>query len=60
MKFILEIDCDNDAFADDLEASIAKVLRHCANRAEEHSTLCQAVYDRNGNRIGSMRLIETN
>lgn len=58
MQFTVTINCDNAAFAEDLEAAVAKVLRHCANRVGEHSTLSQAIYDRNGNRIGAMRFTD--
>ena len=57
MKFTLSFDCDNAAFDDDLNAAIAKVLRHVANTVADHDCgMSRVIRDRNGNRIGIFQL----
>lgn len=59
MKFELSFDCDNAAFDDDLNAAIAKVLRHVARTVEDHNVgMSRTILDRNGNRIGLWRITE--
>lgn len=54
MKFTVEIECDNAAFADWPGLEVARILRDVANRVDgdaegTHGT-CR---DANGNRVGS-------
>lgn len=59
MRFVLQFNCDNAAFEDDLNAAIAKVLRHCANLVEDHNCgMSRYIKDRNGNGIGFFRVEE--
>ena len=61
MKFILEIECDNDAFADDPSAEVARLLRNAAERVEDVPLAHRAepigiLRDGNGNHVGFFRL----
>ena len=59
MKFTLSFDCEGAAFDDDLNAAIAKVLRHVANTVEDRDCgMSRVIKDRNGNRIGVFALQE--
>lgn len=52
-KFILEIETDNDTFADgNLEEEVARILRKAAAAVEDGIAWCH-LYDINGNRVGS-------
>jgi hypothetical protein len=56
MKFKLEIDCDNDAFASDAYEQVALILIDAAKhlrRGEDYRYL----HDTNGNRVGGYALI---
>lgn len=63
MKFTLEIECDNDAFAGDPSAEVARILRDVAARIEYTPLNGRAVpigtaRDINGNRVGFFRFGE--
>ena len=57
MKFILEIDTDNDAFSDEsggLDLEVARLLKVAADKVRNgyaHGTL----FDINGNKVGSFK-----
>jgi hypothetical protein len=57
MKALTEIVMDNAAFADDLRAELAWILRQLASKiadgAGEHR-----LHDSNGNAVGSFRTVE--
>lgn len=57
IHFKLHIDLENDAFADDPRAEIARILKHLANNIEDIDlyTLCycQNIKDINGNFVGT-------
>lgn len=60
MKFILEINCDNDAFQDSND-ELARILRRVAFHAENITLLKnEIVFDINGNNVGTMRVIDEN
>ena len=59
-QFILTFDCDSDAFADQPEIEIARLLRHAATRVEQgffgrHSAM--QVRDINGNTVGRWEFV---
>ena len=60
MKFRLEIECDNDAFAHDLDAEIVRVLRRAAElvRHGVASEYRHPLRDANGNEVGFFVLRE--
>lgn len=55
MKFTLEINSDNAAFADDPAGEIARILRAVAQTVERGREEGPAV-DVNGNRVGVWRI----
>lgn len=56
MEFKLEMDCNNDAFAEDLEVELARILRDVANKVRAgHGN--GPVRDSNGNKVGSFEII---
>lgn len=60
-RFTLEMTCDNDAFAHDIDAEIAVILRQVANRIESgdpYGTF-RNIHDANGNIVGVYALKET-
>lgn len=62
MKFKLEIECNNAAFEDAPDDEIARILRSCARRLEigfEGVSGRNALFDANGNRVGTFQLEET-
>jgi hypothetical protein len=60
MKFILEIDCDNDVFRDSND-ELARILRRIAFHVENITLLKgEIVFDINGNNVGTMRVIDEN
>jgi hypothetical protein len=58
LSFQLALDCDNDAFADDPAAEVARILRHVADRLDAGETFddYQTLLDENGNDVGRARL----
>ena len=56
MEFTIAFDCDNDAFQESLESTIAAVLRDVAEGIECNEGTDGAVYDPNGNKIGRVTL----
>lgn len=64
MRFVLEIECDNAAFAgDDDELAVvqaqevSRILRRAAEQVEEGAEYVR-LKDINGNRVGTARFIE--
>lgn len=59
-KFILHIDCDNDAFSGPcLKGEVANILRDTANAMLDGKdfTTVQILHDTNGNSVGLARLL---
>ena len=52
MKFVLEIKCDNAAFADWPENEVARILRELSKKLEEDGLPFATLYDYNGNNVG--------
>ena len=53
MKFKLEIECDNAAFADDYrEYEICRILEDVVNRLRNGTGFPMSLRDINGNRVG--------
>ena len=57
LTFSLTIETDNAAF-EDREAELTRILRKAADLVEAGETESR-LYDMNGNRVGSMRYLET-
>jgi hypothetical protein len=55
MQFSIEINCDNDAFAESPGAEIAMILRTAAKRLENGQTSGK-LFDANGNKVGTFQL----
>lgn len=56
MKFIIEIDCDNAAFADECDAEVARILRSFADKLTARTVDLHdwpTLRDVNGNRVGA-------
>jgi len=51
MKFLLEIECDNDAFFRNIKGETARVLTEAARRIKD-GEMYHTLRDVNGNRIG--------
>lgn len=51
MRFIVKIDCDNDAFHDRPDWEVARILFDVAQRMQQGETAIQ-LRDRNGNSVG--------
>lgn len=60
MKFELELDCDNDAFADDPTVEVFRILKVARARLCDNdvSNVPVKLYDINGNAVGSMRFTQ--
>lgn len=66
IKYVLEIDCDNDAFGDDAAAEVARILKEESNRLRDvyikpHHELgdwaVKPLRDVNGNRVGKAKFV---
>lgn len=62
-RFVVELECDNDAFAEAPSAEVARILRDIANRIEDTPLDSRAIpigtaRDLNGNRVGFFRFTE--
>ena len=51
MQFVVNIATDNDAFAEDSNAEVARILRVIADRLEASAEIAGSVNDVNGNRV---------
>jgi hypothetical protein len=58
MRFLVEIRCDDDAFADDPTHEVVRLLRQIANRCEKDGESCGGLVDVNGNSCGSYKYEE--
>lgn len=60
MKFVLSINCDNDAFQPEPLPEIAAILRRLASKLEQDGTtgLYENISDANGNIVGTYKLIK--
>lgn len=54
MRFVLEMDCDNDAFTDTPGDEMARILRVVARRVEGGEFDGKLV-DANGNKVGTFK-----
>lgn len=59
-RFIVELECENEAFVGGVSAEVARILRNIADRIEDVPLDGRAVpigtaRDLNGNRVGSFR-----
>jgi hypothetical protein len=55
MKFIVEIDCENDAFKPRPQPEVASILQQLAERVDAHpgnELPSLSIMDSNGNRVG--------
>lgn len=52
MKFTLEMNVDNAAFAEDRAGEVGRCLQQVARNVARGTAPSQAIYDSNGNRIG--------
>ena len=52
MKFTVEIECDNAAFAFDPHAEVARLLARLAEAIETTESMAHPIFDTNGNRVG--------
>jgi hypothetical protein len=52
-KFIVTIECNNDAFVDDPNAEVARILHKIADRLTAADEIAGRVNDVNGNRVGT-------
>jgi hypothetical protein len=52
MRFVVEIQCDDDAFADDPTHEVVRLLRQIANRCEKDGESRGGLVDVNGNSCG--------
>lgn len=52
MRFVVEIRCDDDAFADDPTPEVVRLLRQVARRVELDGESCGGLVDVNGNSCG--------
>ena len=67
IKYVLEIDCDNDAFGDDAAAEVARILKEESKRLRDvyishhHKLLVgegeTSFRDINGNRVGKAEFV---
>lgn len=62
MKFLMEIECDNDAFVDHPSGEVARLLRYAAERIEdtpihERAVPIGTLWDTNGNRVGFFHFV---
>jgi hypothetical protein len=58
MQFLVTIDCDNAAFADDPTCEVARMLRDVATRVEKDGADSGFLRDVNGNTCGNYRFTE--
>jgi hypothetical protein len=66
MKYLIEIDCDNEAFgsagdewvSSECEREIARILTALALTGEQCGFGGRALIDANGNRVGSGRFVK--
>lgn len=56
MRFVLTINCDNEAFSGSPHIEIARLLRTAASRAENLEADSGKLIDFNGNSVGSWQL----
>lgn len=55
MRFVVEIDCDDDAFSDDPNHEVVRLLREIGKRLEKDGESCGGLVDVNGNSCGSFK-----
>ena len=60
LSFQLPLDCDNDAFADDPAAEVARILPNVVDPLDVGETFddYQTLLDENGNDVGRARLAD--
>lgn len=52
MRFVLDIECDNAAFGDDMDFETSKILHKAASDVELGYESFPKIYDSNGNAVG--------
>ena len=55
MRFVLEVECDNDAFATDLAGTLGAIIRTCAGEVEA-GVFHGKLRDPNGNKVAEYHL----
>ena len=55
MRFVLEVECDNDAFATDLAGTLGAIIRTCAGEVEA-GVFHGKLRDPNGNTVAEYHL----
>jgi hypothetical protein len=55
MRFLVEIQCDHAAFADDPNHEVVRLLREIGKRLEKDGESCGGLVDVNGNSCGSYK-----
>jgi hypothetical protein len=56
MTVTIKIDVDNDAFAQDIQGELARVLREVADKIDDYGRGREAILDANGNTCGTFRI----
>lgn len=56
MYVTIEIDMDNEAFAESKETELARVLKTAANKVLIDGVHDRKLYDANGNRVGTFKV----
>lgn len=66
MQFNVQMTCDNDAFAEDPNPEVARILRELADRVERGEvdnhigrTQYRSLFDINGNNVGAASYVRT-
>jgi hypothetical protein len=53
MRFVVTLDCDNDAFSPNAHTEVVRILRHLADKLEVNQPDAGTLADANGNTVGS-------
>lgn len=56
MKFMLEIECDNEAFQEDLQGEVSRIIRFDVVPYVQRGDRERWVRDANGNKVGSWKI----
>ncbi len=52
MRYVVEIEIDNEAFKPDAGVETANILHLLADRLDDQDTVERSLFDRNGNKVG--------
>lgn len=60
MKFVLNVNCDNDTFAGDPRPEVSRILRDIAAQLDNGETaeFFRTIFDANGNDVGRFKLVK--